>query len=298
MSSSSRYQTTTTITSKTPSKYAYSPAAQSSYSSPFQPPSQPTLKPTHLSFPPTDDDNDNDNDSFSLTMPGIDPLTFFLTPPTPSAPYPQDDDTAMLDFDYFDYSAGIDTSPSSPDNIRSVSPSSLAGFSRPDAPPHPPTPPRVSSPAVSTPDLEFDYGSLGASPESDTLVEEYYRHRMGGYGGVPLLLKDFTNATSSSSSSGGGGGGSRKRRGKFTKGGGGGGGERQHAGHHHVWREPSPDVWSIEEEPGREEMEESGSGSEVGVGVGRGKAKGGSVKGGKMKRVRFVLPGEEEGGGY
>ncbi|CAP72944.1 uncharacterized protein PODANS_2_3690 [Podospora anserina S mat+] len=271
--SSSRYSTTTSSTN--PSKYSYSPAAQSSYSSsrpgqrpsPFQPPSQPALKPTHLSSP-LPDDNDDD---FSLTMPGIDPLSFFLTPPTPSAPYPQDDDTAMLDFDYFDYSAGIDDSSSA--DVRSVSPSSLAGFSRPDGP-RPPTPPRVSSPAVSTPDLEFDYGSLGASPEGDTLMEEYYRHRMGGYGGVPLLLKDFTNAA-----------GGNKKRGKFTKG---SGGER-HAGHHHVWREPSPDVWSIEEDP-REE--------ETGVVDVKKKGKGTTRGGGKgkmVKRVRFVLPGEEEG---
>ncbi|KAK4181460.1 hypothetical protein QBC36DRAFT_83418 [Triangularia setosa] len=256
MSSSSRYPSTT---STNPSKYAFSSTTTSNLSSsrpgtqssPWKPPSQPSLRPTYpTSHPPTDD--------FSLAMPGIDPLSFFLTPHTP---YPEDDDTAMLDFDYFDYNAGIDDGskhrPNSPDSIRSVSPSSLAGFSRPEV--RPPTLPKsaVSSPSLSTPDLEFDYGSsLGGTPESDGM-EEYYRHRFvsgygleGGYGGVPLLLKDFTAK-----------GKDHVKFSKREK-----GGRGQHYGHHHVWREPSPDVYSIEEENG---------------------------KGGKAKRVRFVLPGEE-----
>ncbi|KAK4203106.1 hypothetical protein QBC40DRAFT_32208 [Triangularia verruculosa] len=291
MSSSSRYPSTT---STDPSKYFYSSANLSSSSSsssrpgqkssPWkqqqQPSSQPPLKPTH----PTTTTTAYPSDDFTLSMPGIDPLSFFLTPPTP-VPYPSDDDTTMLDFDYFDYNAGItadddDDQANTADSIRSVSPSSLAGFARP------PTPPKsssaVSSPSVSTPDLEFDYGSLGASPESDIVMDEYYRHRMmgGGYGGVPLLLKDFAS-----------GGGKNKKKNKFSAKGEGG----RHWGHHHVWREPSPEVYSIEEEPGREEEMEGGGGGE-GV-VRKGKAsRGVGGKSGRVKRVRFVLPGEE--GGY
>ncbi|KAK0735452.1 hypothetical protein B0T21DRAFT_412078 [Apiosordaria backusii] len=267
--------------SNPPRRSSSSSSSSSSYhnSSPWkQPPTQPPLRPTYptSTLPP--------NDNFSLTMPGIDPLSFFLTPPTP---YPEDE--AMLDFDFddynnYEYDAGIeDSSKHRPtESVRSVSPSSLGGFARPGVP-RPPTPPKsaVSSPTVSTPDLEYDYGSLGASPDSDVVMEEYYRHRLGGYGGVPLLLKDFTERQRGSKDV------KFSRRDKT----------RGHYGHHHVWREPSPDVWSIEEKPREEEQlqeeEMTRTGKEMEIRKGR--AKGVDIKRAKGKRVRFVLPGEEAG---
>lgn len=198
-----------------------------------------------------------------------DPLTYFLTP---ASPYRDDAEDAM-DFE-MDFDAGIEDSKHPAQVVRSVSPSSLDGFSRPPAPaPHQlPSPPR--SPA--TPDLDFD---LSTTPDDHLDVDDAFlqararHHASFGNTGMPLLLKDFTaeimmkkNKTGSRAransaitrSLGPPTPADRGRSKLISKGTPLPGSQRQRLIRQssrlspHAWREPSPDVWSIEEEPERE----------------------------------------------
>ncbi|KAL2152369.1 hypothetical protein VTH82DRAFT_5553 [Thermothelomyces myriococcoides] len=282
--------------------------------------------------------DDAEIEDLNLVDMGEDPLIYFLTP-TPSS-YVGDDD---VDFD-MDFDAGIEDAKHPPPIIRSVSPSSLGGLSRP--PPRPPTPPKPSS----TPDLDY---SLSATPDEheqyDYMEDSWSPSKRGHSLGLPRRLKDkfksqprqhlagdrsgspdnlappglilsgrgrsgsvarsraagvFASPSSSPTSSASfppysGASASRPRStpGRVSP---------------HAWREPSPDVWAIEEEP-----EEGGMHSEVGESGGsfadeEDEEHGGMASGASestmvekaraldvpaarpKKRVRFVLPAMDD----
>ncbi|OHE90261.1 hypothetical protein CORC01_14443 [Colletotrichum orchidophilum] len=177
-----------------------------------------------------------------------DPLTYFLTP----APDLEDDeDVTMMDFD-----AGIeDNSPR--EIVRSVSPSSLDGLDKSKGRKSPPVP---------------DLSDL-ATPDTDEEEEDYIRLAPQDFT-IPFSLRDFAidglKSKSQSQSR------SSKQpsdmllspssfpptRGRAPVRPGGRGRQRttsyRHYRQQHVWREPSPDVWSIEEETEEELMSELG----------------------------------------
>jgi len=281
-----------------------------------------------------------------LSLAGMDedPLIYFLTP-TPSS-YAADDG---MDFD-MEFDAGIEDAKHPPQIVRSVSPSSLGGLSRP--PPRPPTPPR----SPSTPDLDYglsatpdeyeqyDYmedswpppppASKRGSPLSlpRRLKDKFKGHHAGGSSGSPDTLappapphsprlssssargratsRAGPNPIAASSSSSSSSGRPSTRRSRATAG-------RLSP---HAWREPSPDVWAIEEEPEEPEQPEEemlmhaselgeqsggsfvedhphgGPGSMVAVMGERGKARAVDIPAAKpKKRVRFVLPAVDVG---
>ncbi|KAL0932979.1 uncharacterized protein CTRU02_211942 [Colletotrichum truncatum] len=230
------------------------------------PPTQVRLAPTIPKEYPSLDDIDED------------PLTYFLTP----APDLEDaDDVDMMDFD-----AGIeDNNPR--EIVRSVSPSSLDSLNKSK---------RCMSPPV--PDL-----SDLATPEGED-EEDYIRFAPQDFA-IPFSLRDFTidgikskprlkthsDALLSPSPP-------ARDRVSIRPGGRG----RQHSvsfrhrqQQQHLWREPSPDVWSIEEETEEELLSEMGSSvgaaSDVdGEDINMDK----DVEAAKpKKKVRFLLPAEE-----
>jgi hypothetical protein len=258
---------------------------------------------------PSVERDDAEIEDLSLaTMIDEDPLIYFLTP-TPST-YAADEEG--MDFD-MDFDAGIEDAKHPPPIIRSVSPSSLGGLSRPP-PPRPPTPPR--SPA--TPDLDYDLSvtpdeheqydymenswppKRGASSSSVSLPRRL-KDKFKGHGGsssADNLAVPYTSSPRPSSSRGratsragpkpiaaAGASGNTRRSTTTTA-------SSSARLSPHAWREPSPDVWAIEEEP-EEEGELLGSGSgmgdsdgfmgEVGRAVDIPAAK-------PKKKVRFVLP--------
>ncbi|KAK1594003.1 uncharacterized protein LY79DRAFT_578926 [Colletotrichum navitas] len=214
-----------------------------------------------------------------------DPLTYFLTP----APdlEDEDEDANMMDFD-----AGIeDNSPR--EIVRSVSPSALDGLNKAKGG-------RKSPPVPDLSDL--------ATPDTDEEEEDYIRFAPQGFM-VPLSLRDLavdgvkskvrprpSGALLSPSSFPAG-------RGKAPVRPGGRGRQRsvsfRHQRPQHVWREPSPDVWSIEEETEEELVSEMGSsiGAMSDVGDAEDVAEtrmNKDVEAAKpKKKVRFLLPAME-----
>lgn len=206
-------------------------------------------------------------------------MTYFLTP---------ESEADMMDFD-MDFDAGIEDSKHPSQIVRNVSPSNLEGFSRP--PPRPPTPPR--SPA--TPELEYDLSSTPDSLDDGFLHAAARTH----FGMPPLSLREFTTGKTKPSRVSGS---SRGR--SMTSTGGGDRKKRRTAASSrlspHAWREPSPDVWSIEEKPEEERIQEEEYDSEMmdsmvteGEAAVVMRARAVDIPAGKphKKRVRFVLPG-------
>jgi hypothetical protein len=243
---------------------------------------------------PSVEHDDSEVDDLDLSGIDDDPLTYFLTP----APLLDGDDLVMMDFD-----AGIEDAKRPPLTVRSVSPSNLGGLGLPL--PRPPTPPR----APPSPDLDVD---MPATPEGESYMDFVRAHSL------PLSLKDFAAWT----------GRGKTKAGEYEHGDdflsptpyvstnpGRGRGLAQ-PGYSmsyrrdnepslrkpsrlspHSWREPSPDVWSIEEE----EVDEVDD---------RGRKSGGDTKASRpisivvshstdapaaklKKKVRFVLPVEQ-----
>lgn len=262
--------------------------------------------PTQIFLQPSVERNDAEIEDLDLARVGEDPLMYFLTP-TPSS-YGEDGDA--MDFD-MEFDAGIEDAKHPPQVVRSVSPSSLGGLSRP--PPRPPTPPR--SPA--TPDLDYD---MSATPEEhDDYIEAAAGNRPSGALSLPRRLKDLASGKlkthpkqdlntdalpppaphhSSHASNRGRavtrpgpkpigttqGSGAWARRPRTTP-------SRLSP---HAWREPSPDVWAIEEETQEELNSEMGdSVIEDGETDGVVKARAVDIPAAKpKKKVRFVLPVE------
>ncbi|KAK3685649.1 hypothetical protein B0T22DRAFT_482602 [Podospora appendiculata] len=234
-----------------------------------------------------------------------DPLVYFLTPTAFSDQ--MDDDT--LDFE-MDFDAGIEDMKHPPRIVRSVSPSSLEGLSLP--PPRPPTPPKPTG----SPDMDID---MPLTPED---TEDYMRFaarsRTRSFG-FPFLLKDFTGGKSRARAKQGNtkNAGSLLSRSSNVPGSPTQGrsvpqpsarsvlGSQVDSGSRgrvvtsarrspHSWREPSPDVWSIEEEM-EDDVDEGmqgndSEGGEPGRVMGTRAIKIRAAK--PKKRVRFVLPAE------
>lgn len=232
-----------------------------------------------------------------------DPLNYFLTPA------PSSDDEAV---DVMDFDAGIEDAKHPAPIVRSVSPSTLDGLSRLGA--RPPTPPR--GPGSPSPELDMDMAPTPEEEEDDDDDGEEYL-RLGGSLPLclPFSLRDFAAMRA------------KGRRERESKAGNNGlllSPAPLHAGHSssargrsahrpgprpivagsvkgrlrgmglapsrsspHAWREPSPDVWSIEEEP----EQEDGGGD-----MGEDGRKAGAIDiaaAKPRKKVRFVLPARE-----
>jgi hypothetical protein len=260
--------------------------------------------------------DDAEVDHLNLAKMDEDPFIYFLTP-TPST-YADDDG---MDFD-MDFDAGIEDAKRPAQIVRSISPSSLGGLGLP--PPRPPTPPR----SPSTPELEYDLSATPDDHEQYDYLDSSWPPRPASHLSIPRRLKDkfrpsYGSNTASlappppssppprtssrgravsrpgpspivASSSGGGSNSSnssRKRRARLSP---------------HAWREPSPDVYAIEEEPEQEQQqEEEDFHSEMGGSYGSFMSGDGIMSSGKSKavdipaakpkkRVRFVLPGVDD----
>ncbi|KAH7362881.1 hypothetical protein B0T11DRAFT_88534 [Plectosphaerella cucumerina] len=251
-------------------------------------PSRPGAKSRLDSWPPTQVrlTPTTPKDYPSLEDIDADPLTYFLTP----APdlEDMDEDVDMIDFD-----AGIESPGRSHDIVRSVSPSSLEGLAMPKS--------RMASPPV--PEL---YETT--MPDTDEEEEDYVRFAppsiglpRNPWGPKEIMTRSKTRSTAgpsmrltaeallsvssprgrSRATSGRGrdaASASLRRRGS------------------HLWRSPSPDVWSIEEETEEEMLSELGSsvGPRSTTDGDRPETTRVDGKAAKpKKRVRFVLPGEE-----
>ena len=266
------------------------------------------------------DKMDEDGD---LSLIDDDPLTYFLTPAPAFDDDDDDQDAAMMDFDF---DAGIEDAKHPPQIVRSVSPSSLDGLALP--PPRPPTPPR-SPPARLSPDPEST-----TDEDDDEEYIRFGTGRLHTLG-IPFTLRDFATlkarkaakskaaaavATTTSlvpppsppsalhaptaisargrpaarfGSSplgprygGGGGGTARGRPRSFPS--------RRRSPR--AWREPSPDVWSIEEETEEDvnsEMDRRAAAEEATVDTtDKNTPEVVTVK--PKKKVRFVLPVKED----
>lgn len=270
-------------------------------------------------------DADAEIDDLDLSYLDKDPLSYFLTPP---APYTEEEDDDDLADDAYD--AGIEDATHPPPIVRSVSPSTLDGLKRPEA--RPPTPPLPSSGAAGraspSPDPDVDMLPTPEYTTDDDNREEYIRLDRGAPPlllGLPFSLRDFAAAKSRMACGRKGSArepktaaegllsptsqphASARGRSAFRP------GSRPvnaapppaaktavryrgvPAGRSspRAWRGPSPDVWSIEEEPEEEMVEEKARGGE---GV-RKRSEGAAVDGAKAakprKKVRFVLPPRE-----
>ncbi|KAK7418581.1 hypothetical protein QQZ08_011207 [Neonectria magnoliae] len=229
------------------------------------PPTQVRLKPTistkKTPLPPLDDIDD-------------DPLTYFLTP----APDIDDDDldAAMMDFD-----AGIQDTNQPREIIRSVSPSTLDGLRKPGLRP---VSPDTSSDITGGDDDEYyddDEDYIRFSPTRDNLLT---LHDVFGGGPRPKSPAFGQSSNSHLSPS------SPQPRGRG----------RSHGPPRpmlsrrrpsQLWREPSPDVWSIEEETEEELMSDVGSSVAARSDAeDERKPRGGKKASKPKKKVRFMLP--------
>ncbi|TPX08743.1 uncharacterized protein E0L32_009805 [Thyridium curvatum] len=260
--------------------------------------------PTQVHIGSTMDHDNINKDEPDLALIDDDPLTYFLTP----APAMEDEDMMDLDMD-----AGIEDPKNQTEIVRSVSPSSLGGLSRP--PPRPPTPPR-SPPCRLSPDPDSttdddddgeEYIRLGTSyrlplnlPFSLREFTGLRKKASAGKTSRPTLLSpnSFPGPGSSSSSSMPPSNSYASSRGRSAvRFGSGPPGSRRSVGLRErtqslptrqsprAWREPSPDVWSIEEEAEDDvEMGTAEGGTQAATEAPVTKPK---------KRVRFVLPVQE-----
>ncbi|KAH9909850.1 hypothetical protein F4778DRAFT_713037 [Xylariomycetidae sp. FL2044] len=234
------------------------------------PPSPGRLTPTL-----DEDINSTDDEEFDGPFSHANPMTYFLTPPEP-----KNDD---FEFD-FDFDAGIEDANNPREIVRSVSPSTLDGLKRykPNG--------NASDCAILDDDEEesedyirfdrsqtlpfgfenfFDrpkHTSLMTSQSADALLSPVAFH-VGSPRGRPAKRfapprRPFPGRPRSLS---------LQRR--------------------HSWREPSPDVWSIEEEPEKETMSEMGLSIEY-LEMGHAKkTQPIDIPAAKpKKRVRFILP--------
>ncbi|TLS25217.1 hypothetical protein PpBr36_07562 [Pyricularia pennisetigena] len=208
-------------------------------------------------------DYDNDIPILERNLDFIDddPLTYFLTPT-------KEEDDPMMDFD-----AGIDGS--SADMIRSVSPSQLDGGKKSSS--NATSSSSSSSPFARPPTPPRSPPGLGESTdeEMDDDEDEYIRLGSRSQALLPLSLSDFSKEQALLRTASFPGRSQRGRRVTYTA------NSSRRRLSPRSWREPSPDVWSIEEEP-----EDS---SALKAAEDKKKAAEGKPK----KRVRFVLPAEE-----
>lgn len=237
------------------------------------PPTQVRLQPADLRSATAPEDED-------LSSLDEDPLTYFLTPALALDDEDMDGDVVM------DFDAGIEDAKHPPPIVRSVSPSNLDGLRRLSA--RPPTPPRTP-PARLSP----DHVAAVSSVDEDDEHEEYFRFGPGDQKhqfSLPFALMDLATRKSKTSpntaprnsppsdalsfpalphiSPGPARGRSVRRPGPRPIGSVPGSVHTTRDRHlsaprspPHAWREPSPDVWSIEEEPEEERNNKIGDGA-------------------------------------
>lgn len=204
------------------------------------------------------------------------PLTYFLTP----IPDEDEDDEMMmdldLDVDMMDFDAGIEDASQPREAVRSVSPSSLEGLRKPDS--NRPATPESDSDALTTDDddeeeyIRFSPASPSSmlSPLRDLAMESLrFRAKTPVFGLTTNALLSPNSFPAPTSSRGRGRTNNRSSPRLQTR------SLSARVRENHLWREPSPDVWSIEEETEEELM------SDGGVDIAAAKPK---------KRVRFMLP--------
>ncbi|KAI1648596.1 uncharacterized protein F4817DRAFT_59261 [Daldinia loculata] len=242
--------------------------------------SEPSWPPSPSRLPPSleDDTNSTDDDEPDAQWSNVNPMMYFLTPPTP-----KEED---LEFD-FEFDAGIEDSTKPREIIRTVSPSTLDGL-------------RKYKPR----DKMADCAVLDDNEDDDDDDEDYIRFHPHGHTSLPFGFEKFFDQTRPSStvtsqttesllSPAAFHVGSPKRtvkrfapprrplRGRSP---------RQSLQRRHSWREPSPDVYSIEEEPEKETMSEMGLSVED-LTDDQEKTRPIDIPAAKpRKKVRFVLP--------
>lgn len=202
-----------------------------------------------------------------------DPLTYFLTP----AP---DDGTGddMMDFD-----AGIEDTSQPREIVRSVSPSSLDGLSKPKGPSS-----DIDSDAPATDDDDEDYIRLSPSKTGmlslrDLAIDSLrYRPRSPVFGRDASALLSPASSFPAPQRRGRSRNQARRERTRSLS-------ARSRPGH--LWREPSPDVWSIEEETEEEMLSDVGSGPRSDDEMEEVREETEAAK--PKKRVRFILPPQE-----
>lgn len=279
--------------------------------------------------------DDEDIEPMDLSKMDEDPISYFLTPAPPIHDDLYNNQEDAMDFE-MDFDAGIEDVKHPPPIIRSVSPSSLhEGLSLPPVP-RPPTPPKSpgtpdssASDQPLTPDDHEDYMRFASLKGrsltfpirlADLTVSSKKRpkhYRSSGSGGSSYLSPETFNSHSPDFDFGprhypqtpygtfSGGLGSSHHRGRTLK--------TKTAmmplrRSPHSWREPSPDVWSIEEETEMQDAIDSERGGNPIVGVGTEQEQGeDTTTTGRTtrsmatraieipaakpkKRVRFVLP--------
>ncbi|KAK8058708.1 hypothetical protein PG994_009156 [Apiospora phragmitis] len=224
---------------------------------------------TSRSPPLLDEDASTDDDEFDMPLLQRNPLTYFLTPATP-----REED---FEFD-FDFDAGIEDASRPQEIVRSISPSTLDGLKR------------------YKPRNKDECAILEDNVDSDD-EEDYIRFRSSKSASFshPVFGFDRLKPTASRSQAntaeetllsadfhvGSPRGRPAKRRTRSFE-----------LPRRHSWREPSPDVWAIEEEPEKETM------SELGLGVEdleeSNKTQPINIPAAKpVKKVRFILPVKE-----
>ncbi|PHH87687.1 hypothetical protein CDD83_8533 [Cordyceps sp. RAO-2017] len=212
------------------------------------------------------------------------PLTYFLTPTA-------DNELDVIGDEDLDFDAGIEDSSHPREIVRSVSPSSLGGLSRPKA-------------RAASPDLDSD------GPATDSDDDDYIRFSPGAasrlaplrnmaidglrlrsrsppvLGRAATTSEGFLSPASFPAARSRGRSGARVQRMGPAR----SASARPRPGR--LWRQPSPDVWSIEEETEEEVLKsEASEGSGSGQGAGAAAVEQKAAK--PTKRVRFLLPARE-----
>uniref|UniRef100_A0A4E9DY04 Uncharacterized protein n=1 Tax=Gibberella zeae TaxID=5518 RepID=A0A4E9DY04_GIBZA len=243
---------------------------------------QPTISTKTAPLPPLDDIDD-------------DPLTYFLTP-APLLDIDDDADDALFDFD-----AGIEDASAPRLFVRSVSPSTLDGLRKPGLRPMSPD----SSSEISESNNEDDEDDdeeeeyISFSPNKHGLLslrDLFINSRPPTHPKTPAFNQTANNALLSPTALSS----SPKLRGRSRGRGRRGASSRGHSAARRpgqLWREPSPDVWSIEEETEEELMSEIGSScgarSDTSDDEDAEGEKRKEKKSKPTKKVRFVLPAVE-----
>lgn len=231
------------------------------------PPTQVRLRPTVSTKDeplPSLDDIDND------------PLTYFLTP----APDLNDD----MDHDMMDFDAGIEDSSHPREVVRSVSPSTLDGLRKPGL--RPASPDSCSEIETPNDDDDEEYIRFTPGPNGLLSLQDLFMTNIRPRPKSPAFAQSYNGHLSLASTQLRG-----RPRGRGRH------GQSRHRRPGLIWREPSPDVWSIEEETEEELMSDmmSDVGSSVAARSDFGdddenREHGGVKLGKQKKKVRFVLP--------
>lgn len=205
-----------------------------------------------------------------------DPLTYFLTP----APGDEDDD---LDNE-FDFDAGIEDTAHPREMIRSVSPSSLEGLRKPGS--GAASPDFDSDGITSDEDDNEEYIRFSPPSSNLFLFPNHTLEELGVRSRSPVFSttgSGFLSPASFPASPPRGRSRFTPRRGLTRT-------NSSRARYGHLWREPSPDVWSIEEET--EEQIQSTKDEDKALEVKQELPRPRPNK--PKKKVRFILPARED----